>query len=709
LSVFGIEKKICMSFFEELKRRNVVRVAILYAVASWLTIQIGDVLFDTFDLPSSWLRLVVAVLILCFPIALILSWVYEMTPEGIKRERDVDRTQSVTHQTGHKINTLIVVLLVLTIAVVVGDRLVPENAPVADTPIVETQKDTQTLTEVTTTQHSPEVAGSIAVLPFASRSTREEDIHFVDGIHDDILTQLSKLSAFEKVISRTSTEQYRGTTKTMIQIGQELGVANILEGGVQRAGNRVRINMQLIETGTDKHLWAETYDRELTAENIFRIQSEITEAIATALNAVLSTSDEDALHKRPTQSLAAYDAYLTGRLLSKRYYEGEERIKQAVAAFDEAIALDTAFAEAYAEKAYALLNLYWFTPAEGPWREAADESLRKAEALAPDAIEPLSVRGYYHYWGHLDYESAEASFAQALDIAPNYVNALNGRGYNARRAGDFEKALRQLEEAHRVDPLNLDTVSTLAQTYTQLGHFQEAQILLRRAETAGAGGLVDPATYSDIWDNQGDTERAWQAIMRPVETLTPVNMSARVAMAIKTRDPANIRATIESWPEAVRRPDESPEAYDISRARALLALGEDQAARALLSEIKARIDAASEPYPQGWKANALYYPVTLPGLMGDLDGVRAAIADYEAIAKPDAWREYDILQQFATALVLAGDSDTAFTYINRMTDSFGPWVYLPLSTDVRLDSIRDDPGYLRLKSDYEAWAAETER
>lgn len=696
-----------MSFFEELKRRNVVRVAILYAVASWLTIQIGDVLFDTFDLPSSWLRLVVAVLILCFPIALILSWVYEMTPEGLKRERDVDRTQSVTHRTGRKINTLIVVLLVLTIAVVVGDRLVPETGPVADTTTVETQTGTQPV--VTATQDTPEVEGSIAVLPFASRSTREEDIHFVDGIHDDILTQLSKLSAFEKVISRTSTEQYRGTKKTMIQIGQELGVANILEGGVQRAGNRVRINMQLIDTRTDKHLWAETYDRELTAENIFKIQSEITEAIATALNAALSTSDEDALDKRPTQSLEAYDAYLTGRLLSKRYYEGEAQIKRAVAAFDDAIALDPAFAEAYAEKAYALLNLYWFTPAEGQWREAADATLRKAEALAPDAIESLSVRGFYHYWGYLDYEKAEASFSRALDIAPNYVDALNGRGYNARRAGDFERAITQLEKAHRVDPLNLDTVSTLAQTYSQLGQFEEARILLRRAESAGAGGLVDPATYSSIWDNQGDTERAWQAIMRPVRILTPVNMTARVAHAIKTRDPEKIRSSIESWPEAVRRPDQSPEAYNISRAKALLALGEEQEARELLSEIKVRIDAAPEPYPQGWKANALYYPVTLPGLMGDLTGVRAAIADYEANAKPDAWREDDVFETFTSALILAGDPDTAFDYIDRMVDRLGPWVYLSLSTNVALDPVRDDPRYLKLKSDYEAWAAETER
>ena len=689
-----------MSFFEELKRRNVVKVAVLYAIASWLMIQIGDVLFDTFDLPSTWLRLVVAVLILCFPIALILSWVYEMTPEGIKREEDVDRTQSVTHHTGRRINTLIVVLLVLAIALVIGDRLMPETTPVAETSSVEPLEEKQA---------PAEVEGSIAVLPFASRSTREEDIHFVDGIHDDILTQLSKLSAFEKVISRTSTEQYRGTKKTIVQIGEELGVATILEGGVQRAGNRVRINMQLIDTRTDKHLWAETYDRELTADNIFKIQSEITRSIATALNAVLSNSDEIALQNRPTQSLESYDAYISGRLMMTKYFEGEERIKQVVAAYDEAIALDPGFAEAYADKAFALLHLYWYTPVEGPWREAADESLRKAEALAPNAVETLSARGYYHYWGFLDYDNADASFSRALEIAPNYVDALNGKGFNARRAGRFDEAVALLESAHRVDPLNIDTVASLAETYAQLGRFHESRIMMRRAEAIGAGGLVDPATYSQVWEYQGDTARAWEAVMQPVEVLTPVTMHYRVSQAIRTRNPANIMTALESWPEDSRRPDESPEAYAISRAEASLALGETQTAQVLLREIKARIDASAEPYPQGWKANALYYPVLLPGLLGDLDGVQAAMADYYANAKPDAWSENDVFQQFASALIRAGDPDTAFIYINRMVDRHGPWVYSHLATDVALDPVRDDPRYLKLKSDYEAWAAETER
>jgi len=695
-----------MSFFQELQRRNVVKMAVLYAVASWLIIQIGDVLFDTFDLPSSWLRLVVAVLLLCFPIALILSWVFEMTPEGIKREQDVDRSHSVTHQTGRKINTLIIALLVLAIVVVAVDRLIPETAEVVDTPAVELleERPMPDANQLAAAKFTPATETSIAVLPFASRSTRDEDIYFVDGIHDDILTQLSKLSVFDKVISRTSTEQYRGTKKSLVQIGQELGVATILEGGVQRAGNRVRINMQLIDTGNDRHLWAETYDRELSAENIFDIQSEITKSVAAALNAVLSSNDEMALQKRPTQSLEAYDAYISGRVLLRSYFEEEERLRQAIASFDRAIELDPEFAEAFAERAVALLNMYWYTAAEGRWREAADESLRKAEALAPDAPETLSARGFYHYWGYLDYDRADASFLRALEIAPNYVDALNGKGFNARRAGRFDETIALLEKAHRVDPLNKDTIQSLAQTYAQLGRFEEAQSVLRRAQAIGVGanGLSE---ISQVWEYQGDTDRAWQAAMQPLDQVSAVNFSIRVREAIRTRDPANIRLALESWPEAYRGSDGSGEAYALARAEALLAMGEEAAASALLVEIKARIDASDQPYPQGWKVNALYYPVILPGLMGDLDGVRAAIDDYHANAKPDAWQEGDVFLRFASALVRAGDPDTAFVYLDRTVERFGPWIYLPVSTDVALDPIRDDPRYLQLKSDYQAWAA----
>ena len=232
-----------------------------------------------------------------------------MTPEGLKRETDVDRSQSISDETGRKINILTIVLLVLAIAVVGLDRLLPETVAVVDAPMIE---------PVDAAAENPAPDRSIAVLPFANRSAREEDSFFVDGIHDDILTQLAHIGSLT-VISRTSVEKFRDTSHSMKEIGEVLGVRSILEGGVQRAGNRVRINMQLIDVATDDHLWAETYDRELTTANIFGIQSEISTAVADALKATLSLEERVKLSAVPTENLAALEAYFLGKQsLAKR-------------------------------------------------------------------------------------------------------------------------------------------------------------------------------------------------------------------------------------------------------------------------------------------------------------------------------------------------------------------------------------------------------
>ena len=282
-----------MSFIEELKRRNVVRMAMLYLVASWVILQVADVLVDAMELPSTWARGVLAVLILGFPLALIFSWVFEMTPEGIKREKDVDRSQSITPHTGRKISILTVVLLVVAIAIVAVDRLVPESPMSAESETTETGDAPRMPdpAELAAEKFAPPPDRSVAVLPFANRSTREEDAYFVDGIHDDILTQLARIGSLT-VISRTSVEKFRNSSQSIREIGDILGVKTILEGGVQRAGDRVRINVQLIDVNTDAHLWAETYDRELTTSNIFAIQSEISTAIAQALKATLSPEEQ---------------------------------------------------------------------------------------------------------------------------------------------------------------------------------------------------------------------------------------------------------------------------------------------------------------------------------------------------------------------------------------------------------------------------------
>jgi TolB-like protein len=279
-----------ISFFAELKRRNVFKVAAAYIIVGWLIMQAGDTLAPALHLPD-WVNSTLAFfLILGFPLALILAWAFEMTPEGIKKEREVDRTQSITQVTGQKLNRTIIALMAAALAYFAWDKF--GASPHGDVDLAQKSTD-----GISNTQKSGKK--SIAVMPFRNRSASEENAEFFsDGVHDELLTNLSRIKEL-KVISRTSVMNYRDTTKNMKQIGEELGVANILEGGVQRAGDTVRINVQLIDAATDEHLWAKVYDRQLTAENIFAIQTEIAHAIADALEATLSPREQELLATPP--------------------------------------------------------------------------------------------------------------------------------------------------------------------------------------------------------------------------------------------------------------------------------------------------------------------------------------------------------------------------------------------------------------------------
>ena len=269
--------------FLELKRRNVFRVAIAYIVASWLLVQAADLVLDVIGAADWVLRSVVVLLALGFLPAVIISWVFEMTPEGVKKESEIDRGQSITHHTAKKLDMVTIGLLVAAIALVAIDRYLPESSIPEDGAISEVAALPDTSPSDSVTEQATVYAEkTIAVLPFANRSNQDDDLFFTDGIHDDLLTQLAKIHDL-KVISRTSVMEYRDTTKNLREIGSELEVNTILEGGIQKVGNRVRINAQLIEVETDRHLWAESYDRELTAENIFDIQSEIAREIVRAV------------------------------------------------------------------------------------------------------------------------------------------------------------------------------------------------------------------------------------------------------------------------------------------------------------------------------------------------------------------------------------------------------------------------------------------
>src|SRR6266480_1888994 len=317
------------NFFGELKRRNVYKVAVAYAVVAWLLIQAASILFPTFEAPAWVMKVFVTIIILGFPVALVFSWAFEITPEGIKRESEVTPDQSITAHTGRKIVGITVVLAVIAAGLLIFQFLRPASA--------------------TKSTNKPGASGtisekSVAVLPFDNLSDEKANAYFAEGIQDEILTRLSKIAAL-KVISRTSTRKYKSAPDNLREIGNQLGVANLLEGSVQKIANAVHINVQLIRAATDEHLWAESYNRNL--DDVFAVEGEVAKAIADQLEAKLTGAEQRAVTAKPTHNAAAYDAYLRGQSLEHSEYS-YDAVRQAARDYAEAVQLDPKFAIAWA-------------------------------------------------------------------------------------------------------------------------------------------------------------------------------------------------------------------------------------------------------------------------------------------------------------------------------------------------------------------------
>jgi len=456
-----------MSLFNELKRRNVFRIGAAYVVGAWLLIQVTETIFPLFGFGDTPARLVVIVLAIGFIPSLILSWVFEVTPEGLKKDADVDSEKSITQTTGRKLDRIILVVLALALGYFAFDKFVLD--PVEDEQIAQSAR-LEGLTAALTESDGDQ---SIAVLPFENRSNREEDQFFTDGIHDDLLTTIAKIGSM-KVISRTSVMEYRDTIKKIPQIAQELGVANILEGGIQRSGNHVRINVQLIDAVNDEHLWAEIYDRELTAENLFAVQSEITRIIADALQAELSTDEQRRVNARPTDNLQAYDAYMRGRQLMAT--RDSARLKLATEEFSKATSFDPLFALAWVGVADSnmLLSRHSAYRSEDllPIRE---EAVKNALAIDNDLGEAYAslanIHAYYNRKGE-----AETAYQKAIELSPNYASAYQWySGFLGKYPLRIKEQVELARKAAELDPRSSSLSQNLGSKYLLQGLYTLAE------------------------------------------------------------------------------------------------------------------------------------------------------------------------------------------------------------------------------------------
>jgi TolB-like protein/Tfp pilus assembly protein PilF len=452
-----------MSLIAELKRRNVFRVGVAYAIVGWLLLEVASVILPALHLPDWALTLLVVFVVAGFPLALILAWAFEMTPEGLKREAEVDRTDSTTRTKGRKLDFAIIGLLVIAVVYFAVDKFVLEAEP----------EQAEVAAEQAPAAEPVEREKSIAVLPFDNISPDPEDAYFADGIHDEVLSQISRIRGL-KVISRTSVMGYSGRNRPPLpEIAAALGVANILEGSVRLAGNQVRITTQLIEAESDAHLWTETYDRELTAANIFSIQSEIAKTVADALRATLSPGEQELLDTIPTENMAALEAYFRGKQRMEK--RTSAALAEAVDDFNRAIEFDPSFALAYVGLADSYIlqayysGLLWdemLTRAQG----ATDKALALDDRLA-EAYTSLGEIEHYRY----DYEAAEATFKRALELNPNYVTAYHW--YSDLLVGPLgrpDEALEMSKKAAELDPRSPIIFHTVSIGYAGVGRFDES-------------------------------------------------------------------------------------------------------------------------------------------------------------------------------------------------------------------------------------------
>src|SRR6266849_3477090 len=441
------------NFFAELKRRNVYKVAVAYAVVAWLTIQAASIFLPAFNAPQWAMQIVILILVVGFPLALAFSWAFEITPEGIKRESEVQADESITHHTGRKIVALTIVLAVVATGLLIFQFVR------ARTTMTPRQSEAATVSNK-----------SIAVLPFDNLSGDPQNAYFSEGVQDEILTRLAKIAEL-KVISRTSTQRFKSAPNDLRQIAQQLGVANILEGSVQKANDQVRVNVQLINALTDAHLWADTYDRKLT--DIFAVETEIAKTVADVLQAKLTGSEQHVIAARPTANAEAHQLYLKGRFFWNKRTGSD--LKKSIDYFEQASAADPNYALAYAgvAEAYALLPGYSAgTPRDcyPKAKAAAKKALELDETLA-EAHTTLAMAIWLY-----DFDSSLATreFQRAIELNPNYATAHHWFSLGLASLGRFDDAIAEGKRAVELDPLSLVINADLGADYYLARRYDEA-------------------------------------------------------------------------------------------------------------------------------------------------------------------------------------------------------------------------------------------
>jgi TolB-like protein/Tfp pilus assembly protein PilF len=659
-------------FFEELQRRKVYRVAAAYIVAAGFLIQIASAAFPAWELPNWSLRLVIVLLLIGFPIALVLAWAYDITPQGIQ---GTPKTPGVHRRR----NLILLIAFAVIISASAGFFLLPRAVWV-------------------------KIDKSVAVLPFQNLSSDPDNAYFADGIQEEVLTRLAKIGDL-KVISRTSTQGYQSESGNLAEIAKQLGVANILEGSVQKAGNQVRVNVHLVNVQTGSQLWAETYDRKLS--DIFSVETEIAKGIAESLQAKLTGREEQALAAKPTNNPQAYDAYLRGLAFEARSNYSSDALFKAIEFYDLAVRLDPNFALAWGRLSFAHALLYFNRgDTTAARRDAAKEALENAQRLQPNSPETLLFTGYYQYWVQRDYELAKTTFEHVSKMFPGNSDVLYALGAVTRREGLWDESVAYWERGLALDPRNTALLIEVAWTYAALRQFSTALKLYDRALDILPNELSVMALKASIYQAEGNLQEAAKLLVQ-VNAQTNSDAAIRIKLA---------QLRLE------RNPTEATQLVQARQARLQFTFGIDkgikQVGLALVQRVAGDIASAKaaaeqarntlEPLRKHQPDNAFIAAAL---------AVAYAILDEKGSALNEAQRAMTLLpsskdrlsgpgfeENLALVEMIIGENSRAISTLTRLLQTpYGGWLYNPapitpvlLKLDPIWDPLRADPVFQKL-------------